>query len=75
MNTTNLLSLIPEPSGDYARDCENGRKFANTVLQTLKDTQNPSALFFVVSSLAERENTLTGGVGVAFFQVIGERLS
>ena len=62
----------PDRTGNYGKDCETGRAAADSLLQTIEETQNPCLFGTVVRAMVE--GGVFGGVEAGFCSVIGIKL-
>ena len=67
-NTVSLWS--PVTSGDYAKDCEKGRKYADEVVNEMREAGNTGLLGWVVRGFGQDKSR--HGVEVGFTQRIAE---
>ncbi len=60
----------PDTSGDYAANCEKGRKYADEVVAAMRDNDNPALLGSIVRSFGKDESR--HGIEVGFLHRIAE---
>lgn len=73
VNHSNTIEhQMPHPIGDWATDTQRGRDFADTLVERMKTTQNPTLLGRLVKNLVA--DGRYSGVEVGFFQRISERI-
>jgi hypothetical protein len=63
---------VPERSGDYAVDCETGRRYARDLLVLIRSEGNPALFGSVIRAISEVG--VFGGVEIGFCSHIGIEL-